>query len=66
MTETPQFKPSGNSISVGVTVLKTFHEAEAYHQDYAARHPDQPYIVIHDLPKVENLRKLLPELYAVK
>lgn len=44
----------------------SFHEAEAYHQDYAARHPDQPYIVIHDLPKVENLRKLLPELYAVK
>ena len=49
-----------------VAALKTFHEAEAYHQDYAARHPDQPYIVIHDLPKVENLRKRLPELYAAK
>ena len=53
-------------IATQVTGLKTFHEAEAYHQDYAARHPDQPYIVIHDLPKVENLRKRLPELYAVK
>jgi peptide-methionine (S)-S-oxide reductase len=53
-------------IATQVAALKTFHEAEAYHQDYAARHPDQPYILIHDLPKVENLRKLLPELYAVK
>ena len=53
-------------IATQVAGLKTFHEAEAYHQDYAARHPDQPYIVIHDLPKVENLRKRLPELYAVK
>jgi peptide-methionine (S)-S-oxide reductase len=53
-------------IATQVAALKTFHEAEAYHQDYAARHPDQPYIVIHDLPKVENLRKRLPELYAVK
>jgi peptide-methionine (S)-S-oxide reductase len=53
-------------IATQVAALKTFHEAEAYHQDYAAHHPDQPYIVIHDLPKVENLRKRLPELYAVK
>ena len=53
-------------IATQVAALKTFHEAEAYHQDYAARHPDQPYIVIHDLPKVENLRKRLPELYAAK
>lgn len=53
-------------IATQVAALETFHEAEAYHQDYAARHPDQPYIVIHDLPKVENLRKLLPELYAAK
>ncbi len=49
-----------------VAALKTFHEAEAYHQDYAARHPDQPYIVAHDLPKLENLRKQLPGLYVVK
>ncbi len=49
-----------------VAALKAFHEAEAYHQDYAVHHPDQPYIVIHDLPKVENLRKQLPELYVVK
>ena len=44
----------------------SFYEAEAYHQDYAEQHPDQPYIVHHDLPKVENLRKLFPALYTSK
>jgi peptide-methionine (S)-S-oxide reductase len=61
-----QAKLFNSSIATQVVALKTFHEAEDYHQDYAARHPDQPYIVIHDLPKVENLRKRLPELYAAR
>jgi peptide-methionine (S)-S-oxide reductase len=61
-----QAKLFDRPIATQVTALQTFHEAEAYHQDYAVRHLDQPYIVIHDLPKVENLRKRLPELYAVK
>ncbi len=46
-----------------VVALNAFYEAEVYHQDYAKHHPDQPYIVIHDLPKVANLRKQIPELY---
>jgi peptide-methionine (S)-S-oxide reductase len=49
-----------------VGALESFHEAEAYHQDYLAHHPDEPYIVINDLPKVENLRKQLPTLYKAK
>lgn len=49
-----------------VTPLEAFHDAEAYHQDYLAQHPDEPYIVINDMPKVENLRKQLPELYKKK
>lgn len=40
-----------------------FYPAEDYHQDYAAHHPDQPYIVRYDLPKVANLRKQFPNLY---
>ena len=44
----------------------SFYEAEAYHQDYAEQHPDHPYIVHHDLPKVANLRKLFPALYMSK
>jgi peptide-methionine (S)-S-oxide reductase len=47
-----------------VVGLKAFYAAEAYHQGYLAHHPDQPYIVINDLPKVANLRDLLPELYT--
>ena len=47
-----------------VVALKAFYEAEAYHQDYAVRHPDEPYIAINDIPKVAELRKQLPELYV--
>ena len=49
-----------------VVVLDSFYEAESYHQDYATHHPDEPYIYINDLPKVENLRKQLPGLYVAK
>ena len=47
-----------------VVALKAFYEAEAYHQDYAVHHPDEPYIAVNDLPKVAELRKQLPELYV--
>jgi peptide-methionine (S)-S-oxide reductase len=49
-----------------VASLDSFHEAEGYHQDYLANHPDERYIVINDLPKLENLRKQLPGLYKAK
>jgi len=49
-----------------VAALKSFNVAEAYHQDYLVNHPDEPYIVFNDLPKVENLRTQLPELYKAK
>ncbi len=41
--------------------LEAFYEAEAYHQNYAARNPGQPYIVFTALPKVEKLRAAFPE-----
>jgi len=59
-------KVFGRKIVTQVAALDAFHEAEAYHQDYLVNHPDQPYIVINDLPKVENLRKQLPALYKEK
>lgn len=46
-----------------VTPFRAFYAAEAYHQDYATRHPDNPYIVYNDLPKIENLKHLFPERY---
>ena len=53
-------------IATQVDALHSFHEAEAYHQDYLEHHPDEPYIVINDMPKVENLKKQLPDLYKAK
>lgn len=47
-----------------VTPFKTFYDAEAYHQDYADKHPDNPYIVVNDAPKVANLKAELPALYT--
>ena len=40
-----------------------FFPAEAYHQDYAIKHPYQPYIAINDAPKVENMSKLFPDVW---
>ena len=47
-----------------VSPLKAFYAAEAYHQDYLAHHPDQPYIVYNDLPKIANLKQQFPKLYV--
>ena len=47
-----------------VTPLVAFYPAEDYHQNYAANHPSQPYIMFNDAPKVVALRKLFPELYT--
>jgi peptide methionine sulfoxide reductase msrA/msrB len=46
-----------------VSALGTFFPAEAYHQDYATIHPNQPYIVYNDAPKLAALKKQLPTLY---
>jgi peptide-methionine (S)-S-oxide reductase len=45
-----------------VSPLRLFHVAEEYHQNYLVRHPTQPYIVVNDLPKLEELRKRYPDL----
>lgn len=37
--------------------LDRFYEAEAYHQNYAARNPGQPYIAATATPKVQKVRK---------
>ena len=40
-----------------------FYPAESYHQDYAARHPGEPYVAYNDAPKVATLKRLFPRLY---
>lgn len=51
-------------IVTDVTPLKGFYRAEDYHQDYAYYHPDNPYILVCDRPKVETLRKDFPDLFV--
>jgi peptide-methionine (S)-S-oxide reductase len=46
--------------------LQAFYPAEAYHQDYLARHPESMYIVIHDLPKLAQLKVQWPDLYVAR
>ena len=46
-----------------VVPLKAFYPAEAYHQNFLARHPDYPYIVFNDLPKLRELKKQFPDQY---
>ena len=46
-----------------VDKLEAFYPAEAYHQDYAIKHPNNPYIAYNDAPKVENLKRIFADAY---
>ena len=52
-------KPTATTIEPG----REFYPAEDYHQDFLTRNPTYPYIVYNDLPKLENLKRLFPELW---
>jgi peptide-methionine (S)-S-oxide reductase len=53
-------------VATQVVQLDKFYDAEEYHQDYLVRHPDQPYIVYNDMPKLAALKEKFPELYSEK
>ncbi len=53
----------GDPIATRIEHLEAFYPAESYHQDFATLHPGHPYIAAIDRPKVENLKRLFPELY---
>jgi peptide-methionine (S)-S-oxide reductase len=61
-----QAKVFRHKIVTQVVPLKAFYPAEAYHQDYATRHPNELYIVYNDAPKVAHLRQEFPGLYIGK
>src|SRR5437773_11406044 len=46
-----------------VARFEGFYAAEDYHQNYLALHPDQPYIVFNDAPKLRRLKQQFPALY---
>ena len=45
---------------------RAFYPAENYHQDFLTRNPRYPYIAINDLPKISDLKRLLPDVYRAK
>src|SRR3954469_17566901 len=53
-------------IATKVDKLDAFYAAEDYHQDYLTLHPNQPYIVFNDIPKVEALKKIFADNYIAK
>ena len=61
-----QAKSFPRPIVTQVVPLKAFYPAEAYHQNYATLHPNQPYILFNDAPKVAHLRQEFPDLYTGK
>ena len=53
-------------IVTSLEAFKAFYPAEGYHQDFLTLNPDYPYIVYNDLPKIENLKQIFPDLYREK
>jgi peptide-methionine (S)-S-oxide reductase len=53
-----------HKIVTEVTPLKGFYAGEDYHQDYALKHPDNPYIMVCDRPKIATLKADYPDLYV--
>jgi peptide-methionine (S)-S-oxide reductase len=49
-----------------VSPLRAFYPAEGYHQDYATLHPNNPYIVFNDAPKLAQLQVRFADLYAAQ
>ncbi|MGA3212708.1 MAG: peptide-methionine (S)-S-oxide reductase MsrA [Terriglobales bacterium] len=58
-----QAKSFPHPIVTQVVPLQAFYPAEAYHQNYATLHPDNPYIATYDAPKVAHLQQQFPDIY---
>jgi peptide-methionine (S)-S-oxide reductase len=52
-----------SKIVTQVVPLKAFYNGEAYHQDYADKNPNNPYIQVCDVPKMAALKVQFPELF---
>lgn len=52
-----------DKIVTQLNAFTAFYPAEQYHQDYATLHPESGYIARFDLPKIANLKSMLPEHY---
>lgn len=66
ITAIEKSKAFSSPVVTQVVPLTVFYDAEEYHQNYLVRHPKDPYIVAHDLPKLANLKKQFPDLWVEK
>ena len=55
-----------HEIVTRVDPLKAFYPAEDYHQDFLVRNPTHLYILVNDLPKIENLKQVFPNNYLLQ
>jgi peptide-methionine (S)-S-oxide reductase len=62
ITQLNQERIFSRPIATQLVALNKFYPAEEYHQNFIDRHPTYPYVVVHDLPKLKQLRKQFPEL----
>jgi len=58
-----QKKVFPNPIVTEMSALNAFYPAEEYHQNFIQHNPTYPYVVVHDLPKLEALKKQFPDFY---
>jgi len=63
LNQTHAFK---KAIVTRIEPNRTFYPAEDYHQDYLTRYPTNPYIAVNDLPKIDDLKRIVPDVYRPK
>ncbi|MFM1842324.1 MAG: Peptide methionine sulfoxide reductase MsrA [Cyanobacteriota bacterium] len=52
------------AIATEVNEFKAFYPAEDYHQDFVKRNPAHPYVLVHDIPKLQKFRQTYPDLLS--
>jgi peptide-methionine (S)-S-oxide reductase len=63
IAELEQAKTFSAPIVTKLVPLRAFYPAEAYHQHFMQRNPDDPYIVQEDEPKIQQLRERFPQFF---
>ncbi|WP_061939502.1 peptide-methionine (S)-S-oxide reductase MsrA [Collimonas pratensis] len=66
VTQIDHAKVFSNAVATKVEPLRGFYPAESYHQNFLTRNPSYPYIVVNDLPKIDDLKRLFPDMYRTQ
>jgi peptide-methionine (S)-S-oxide reductase len=63
LTQLEQAETFEASVVTKIEQGKAFYPAEDYHQDYLVNNPRQPYILFHDMPKLDEMKRVFPALW---